>query len=264
VSSRVLFQERYHRYSLDGHWVPSPTGITGAALHKPALAYAAAREAASWASTHAGEIDQLGEETWRKEATMWHKKVWAESRDTGTAVHSLAEVLIYGNPLPTEDKAGLPYPDDVYRMAEQLARFMDSWSVDPLAHEAIVFNEHDKWAGRLDLIAALSDGNRWLLDYKTGASGVWPETALQLAAYSHATHIVWKDEDRKMPVVDRRGAVWVRPDGWQLIPVDVTDGDALYEVFRSMIPVALWAKKADKDKDDFVGAPVAVPEQASA
>ena len=253
MTSRLAYQERWHRYSLDGHWVPSVTGVTGSALHKPALTYAAAREAAAWASTHAGEIEQMGEEQWRKTATMWHKTVWGQSAETGTLVHTLAEVLIFGNPLPTEDAEGLPYPDDVYKMAQQLAKFMDAWQVDPLAHENAVYHETDMWAGRLDLIANLSDGKRWLLDYKTSASGIYPETALQLSAYSHATHIQWKGEDRPMPHIDRLGAVWIRPDSWQLIPVDVTDTDELYAVFRSMIPVALWAKQADRDKDQFVG-----------
>jgi hypothetical protein len=254
MSSRVGYQERYHRYSLDGEWVPSVTTVTSKALDKPGLAGAAAKETAAWAAIHVDELPQLGEEAWRRQATGWYRAQWADSRDRGTLLHDLAEALVGGDPLPSEAADGTPYPDDVYASAQQLARFMDAWHVNPLAHEAIVWHETDRWAGRLDLIADLADGNRWLLDYKTGASGIWPETSLQLAAYAHATHIVHKGEDVPMPQVDRAAAVWVRPDQWQLIPVAI--GDAVYDVFRHAMPVAAWAKL---DRDQSVGAPLPEP-----
>lgn len=257
MTSRLVFQERYHRYSIDGQWVPSVTSVTGKVGDKGGLIGGAVKETAAWAAIHLDELPQLGEQEWRKVATGAYRRAWNESRDRGTLLHRLAEPMVYGQPLPTEDDQGLPWPDDVFASAQQLARFMDVWQVDPLANEAAVFHEVDRWAGRLDLIAGMADGARWLLDYKTGQSGIWPETSLQLAAYAHATHIVHQGEDKPMPTVDRAAAVWVRPDQWQLIPVAI--GDPVYEVFRHAIQVAAWAKL---DRDQSVGAPMPEPEVA--
>jgi hypothetical protein len=258
VTSRIVYEESRHRYSLDGKWVPSVTTIRGV-LDKPGLVGASAKEAAAWAAIHVDELTTLGEEEWRRTCAGAGPRAWAVSRDKGTLLHNLAERLVYGDALPTEDADGLPFPDDVYQSAQQLAGFMDAWQVDPVAHEAVVFNDVDHWAGRLDLIGDLSDGARWLLDYKTGASGVWSETSMQLAAYAHATHIVIDDEDLPMPAVDKGGAVWVRPDAWQLIPVAI--GAPVYDAFRRCQAIYPWTRMR---KSDVVGAPLPVPAQATA
>jgi hypothetical protein len=152
----------------------------------------------------------------------------------------------------------MPYPDDIVRSAEQLARFFDEWEVEPLAHEAFVFNEQHKWAGRLDLIADLLDEQRWLLDYKTGQSGVWPETSLQLSAYGHATHIVIDGVDHPMPRIDRAGAVWVRPDSYELVPV--TYDDDTYALFGHCMRVSAWISQK---RSAIVGAALPAPEKAA-
>lgn len=254
MSSRLTFEPRYHRYSLDGHWVPSVTTVTRYVGDHGGLIGSSAKEAAAWASTHADELTTLGEDEWRKACAGAARRQWSQAAQRGTQLHTLAESLVYGTELPATNPEGEPWADDVYRSAQQLAAFMDEWQVDPVANEALVYHETDRWAGRLDLVADLGDGRRWLLDYKTGASGIWPETSLQLGAYAHATHMVHDGNDVPMPQVAAAGAVWVRPDGWQLIPVAV--GDAVYDVFRHAMSVAAWAKL---DRDQSVGAPLPAP-----
>ena len=258
--SRVVFTGgRFHRYAIDGKRAPNPSTVIGKALHKQGLVIAASREAAAWAATHVDELPVMGEDAWRKAATMAHRALWDQARDHGTLLHKLAEQLVYGNPLPTEDEEGLPWPDPVYQSAQQLARFFDAWDVNPVIHEAIVYNDQHWWAGRLDLMADLSDGRRWLLDYTTGASGVWPEKALQLAAYRHATHLVDGNRDVPMPEVQSCAVVWLRPDQWQLVPVRA---DAqVYGTFLHCLPIATWA---DQRREDSVGEPLAVPEGGAA
>ena len=47
------------------------------------------------------------------------------------------------------------------------------------------------------------DGRTVLLDYKTAGSGVWPETAFQLAAYAHAEFYVAEDgTERPVPAIE--------------------------------------------------------------
>ena len=258
--SRVVFTGgRFHRYAIDGKRAPSPTTVVNKALAKPGLVMAAAKEAAIWAVVHHEELGQLGEYEWRHSCQMAHRRVWDQARDNGTKLHALAEQLVFGNALPTEDADGLPWPDDIYASAEQLARFFDAWQVDPVVHEAIVFHERHWWAGRLNLIADLGDGRRWLLDYTTGASGVWPEKALQLSAYRHATHLVNGTNDVPMPEVGSCAVVWVRPDGWELVPVKADDH--AYEMFLHCLALEPWA---DQKRDEVVGAPLAVPEGGAA
>lgn len=253
MASRLVFSEGGHRYALDGERVPSVTTVTRA-LAAPGLVWAAAKETAAWARDHQDDLAVLGPESWTREATGAHRRAWNQARDDGSMLHDLAERLLYGDPLPQEGPDGTPYPDEILRSAEQAARFLDAWEVDPLAHEALVFHETDRWAGRLDLVADLRGGDRWLLDWKTGRTGIWPETALQLAAYAHATHLVYGDRDVGMAQVAHAAAVWVRPDHWELVPV--RHDDATYAVFQHLIPVAAWAAL---DRDETVGPPMAVP-----
>ena len=52
-----------------------------------------------------------------------------------------------------------------------------------------VYSRTFGFAGTLDAICTIA-GRRGLLDIKTGRSGVYPEVALQLAAYAHADFCV--------------------------------------------------------------------------
>jgi hypothetical protein len=256
VSRLVVTGGRFHRYSLDGERVPNVTTIINKATGKEGLIRWAAREAAIWAQIHAEDAGQG--ESWIREAAAAHERKRDASGLAGRQVHSIAERLVFGEPVATEDPdTGAEYPDDVVRMGEQVARFMDRWDVTPetAVVEAPVFHEDAKYAGRLDLVATLRGGDRWLVDYKTGESGVWPETGVQLAAYSHATHIVIGERDMLMPPIQRCAALWVRPDMWELIPVKTDDHQ--FNVFRHMTFVAEWASLK---LEDTVGAPLPLPE----
>ena len=222
MSSRLVFSPKAHTYSLDGQRVPSVSAIKGV-LDKAALPWAAARETAAWAAAHAHELAQLGEATWREAAIRAHREVWDAKRDDGTRVHTIAEALVFGEPVPEVDADGVPWSDDVRLMGEQVARFMDRWDVEPVLVEVPVFHEEQRYAGKPDLLADLRDGARWLIDYKTGTTGPYQEVALQLSGYRNCTHVALAEHDEPMPEVERLGVLWVRPDGWELLPIDVTD-----------------------------------------
>lgn len=249
---------RWHSYTLDGKPALSVTGVLNKAVAKGALAPAAAKETAIWAATHAGELGELlNEAEWVELAKGAHRRVWDRARDDGVQVHAIAQQLVYGEPVETSDpETGEPYGDDVVRMGAQVAQFMDLWGVSPdtALVETACFNEVTRIAGTFDLCGTLRDGQRWLIDYKTGASGVWPETALQLTAYSRMTHVRIGDRDMLMPPVDRCAALWVRPDGWELVPVK--SDDATYQTFVHAIEVARWAQLR---REDVVGDPMPVP-----
>jgi len=257
MSSRIVFNEGRHTYALDGSYVPGVTTVLNKAIGKPALINWSARLAAQWAATNREALDLLGEEEWIKTCTAASNRARDKAMRDGTLLHLLAESLVYGDPLPDEDPQGLPWPDEIYRSAEQLARFYDAWQVIPVRHEAVVYHEIHRWAGKLDLIADLGAGQeRWLLDYKTGATGIWPETALQLNAYAAATHISNGEKDEPMLQVERLGAVWLRPDSWQLHPLRYDP--ALYQVFGHAMRVAAWTSERNEAS---VLAPLPLPDK---
>lgn len=252
--SRVRFNEGRHTYTLDGNRVPSVTGITGKVGDKGGLINAAVELTASYALNHAADLGVVDPDVWTTAVKAAYRRQWDAARDDGTMLHALAEILITGEPMPLAigDKV---IPTHVRDMAEQLTRFLDAHKVEPVLIEAVGFHELEQYAGKLDLVADIGP-TRWLLDYKTSASGIWPETALQLCAYSRMTHYVDGDDDLSFAAVgvERCGAVWIRPDHWELIPTRADD--AMFNVFRHAAAVADFAKLHRRES---VGEPLPVP-----
>jgi hypothetical protein len=245
--SRLVYQDSRHRYALDGVNVPSVTTITGL-LDKPALKAWAAREAARWAALNPGMLDALGHEGFIEAASGAPFKKRDKAAERGTRIHKAAESLITTGEVSPED-------DDDRLLIEHAADFLDRWDARPVLTESMVFHD-DPWAalryaGRLDSVADMKDGSRWLIDYKTGFVG--REVALQLAAYRGATHYVDGDADIPMPEVDRCGVVQIRPDGWHLFPVEA-DADA-QRAFMALLTVYPFTRD-----DSRIGAPLPIPE----
>jgi hypothetical protein len=136
-------------------------------------------------------------------------------------------------------------------------RFLDEWDVAEELIECSVISYRWLYGGTVDLIAKVGAG-RWLLDWKTGSSGVWPETALQLAAYAHAD--VWidptDDEESPLPIIDHAAAVWLRADGYDVIPVDIGD-----DTFRSFLYCQQVAKFVRADRSMTIGDALAPPDR---
>jgi hypothetical protein len=251
MASRLTFSGRGHTYALDGTRVPGVTTVISLATSKPGLVWAAAREAGLWCLDHLDQVDAMGREDWIQGARFAHRRKWDAAGRRGTFLHEAAVQLVNGEPLtPWDHETGEEWPEDVTRAAGQLARFMDDFDVEPLACERPVYNENDLWAGTLDLAADIrmpkGGRRRLILDYKTGDSGVYPEHAMQQAAYRHATHIQVLNPDGSpddMPMIETDGAaiVWVQPDFYELRPVRADAG--LYDVFVHMLPVAAWASE---------------------
>jgi hypothetical protein len=262
MSSRLVFSPGRHTYALDGIRVPGVTTVINRATDKPQLVHASAREAATWAAANMEALSILGVDAWIRQAAGAPRQVWNGKARRGTLLHEAARQLIAGDPLTPVDAEGEAWPDDVIRSAEQLARFMDEWDAQPVLAERPVFHEHHGWAGTIDLVADLRDGRRWLLDYKTGETGIYPKDSLQLSAYRHATHVQVETPeglaDIPMPKVDRTACIWVRPEGYELRPVR-TDEES-YAVFLAMLPVAAWT---GWPREESVGEPVPVPAEAA-
>jgi hypothetical protein len=159
-------------------------------------------------------------------AVAWLKTIPDYQRDTaadlGTRVHLLAAQLAQGiEPAPTAEEA--PFVAS-YR------QFLSDANPRFLAVEEMVLNLKHEYAGTLDAIADIR-GQVWLLDLKTG--GIYPDTALQLAAYGSCEAIGRPGTTRRfrLPRATRFGVVHVRPEGTRLVEyaVDRSTFDAFLE-----------------------------------
>jgi len=236
-----------HVYSLDGRRCPGVTTIIRNSSPAGGLLNWYGREAAEWALTHYDARETLGDKEWVKTCATAAERTRDQRAEHGRAVHDAADKLIDGQPIEVSAA--------VAGQARLIIDFLDTWQAKVLARECVVFHGGHRYAGQFDLIAELSDGARWLLDYKTG-SGVYPDAALQLAAYRNAEYIVWNGTDRKMPRIDKTGIVHVTENEWTLIPVDT--GPEVWAAFLNAIP--LYRFHGTKYGYDRIGEPLPHPD----
>jgi hypothetical protein len=156
-------------------------------------------------------------------ATNWLKSIPGYQKDIaadlGTRVHMLAEAITFGA-IPDME-------DDVRPYVDAYLRFLDERQPEFIRVEAMVCNLTHRYAGTLDFIARI-DGILMLVDIKTSKSGVYPETALQLAGLGFAEFMAWAEDTRKHPIppIDQYVVLHVQPHlyqdtGYRLIPYDV-------------------------------------------
>jgi hypothetical protein len=237
-----------HSYILDGEPVAGVTTILSDGIPKPGLIDAAARETANYAVnnwTALGELD-LAQRLRKLEKGRFD--AWGGATVRGTKVHEHAAALIAGDEIDV--------PDAYVAHVDQCLAFLADFDVTAIATEVTVINRRYRYMGALDLLATFgTDPAVWLLDWKTSASGVWPEVALQLAAYAHAETILDADgTESPMPTIAYAAAVHLRADGYDLIPVD-----AGADTFRTFLYVQQIAQFRNRPRTDFVLAAIPAP-----
>lgn len=225
---------------------PSVTTVLGV-LNKPGLPWGAAKETALFAYHHRDEWEDLAPEEAVDRLRKHHRGVWDDKANRGSIVHGLALLWAKGEECDCPPDCG-PYMD-------ALERFYDDWAPEwTFCEETVVFDHPTLgYGGTFDAIADLADGHRWLLDIKTGAD-VWPETALQLAAYRHATSIAVYGPMGGIEAlepnceVERCGVIHLRGDGtYGLVPLQAgrrewdwfLDCRRLYEFTTSKVAKSL-------------------------
>lgn len=136
--------------------------------------------------------------------------------DVGSRVHSLAEALARGQTIELTDEER-PYLD-AYQ------KFVEEWQPRYLAAEEMVISSRHLYAGTFDAIVEMA-GEVWMLDTKT-SKGVYPETALQLAAYAYADWIGRPADPKRyrIPTVTAYGVLHIRPEGYEVVPFNVDLG----------------------------------------
>lgn len=211
--------------------VPSVTNITGN-LDKPALKHWAAREAAMWAVDHIVEWENLPP---TEAVDLIKKAPFSKARkkaDLGTAVHHAIEMMD-GATAQDVDPDLLPY-------VAAASQFLDDHVEKVGIAETTFFNSQYQYAGTPDALVKLKDGRFAIVDWKSGKA-IYPETALQLAAYARAEFIGKPDGTRIELDYDINVgvAVHLRDDAtYEAHFCDITD--RLFGIFRALRNLQLW------------------------
>ena len=170
-----------HEYHVDGVKTPGVTTLIGKGLPKPALVDWAAREVAGYVARERDVVRALLDNSSDAQVVDALKSAHRHKRDAaavrGTDVHSMADDLMHGREVD---------PGELRGYVDACVRFLDEWQVEPLVTEAVVASREWGYCGTLDFVGRLPDGTIVLGDYKTSASGIFGDVALQLAAYAHA------------------------------------------------------------------------------
>lgn len=239
-----------HSYYLDGEPAIGVTRALGEGFPKPALIGWAANSTRDYAVDHWDELAAMGPAAKIKALSGARYADRDEAGNAGTQVHRIAQALAAGKEVDV--------PEAIVGHVDSYLKFVDEWDPLEVLTEAIVINRRFGYMGTLDVVAHMA-GSTWLIDYKTARSGVFAENALQLAGYRNAeSYLVGASLDENpMPAVDKTGVLWLRSDGYDLVPVEV--GAEEFRIFLYALGIAKW-----RDSESVVGEALAAPTRTEA
>lgn len=201
-------------------------------LNKPVLVGWAARQAGIYAvdnwetlakHTKTQKIDLI---------TNAHKVYTENASEIGNHVHAHVEAAILGTDAPD------PIPEHM--------RFFQAWQLvrQPKFQycEGTIYNRTEGYAGSFDFIAEI-DGVTTLIDVKTGKN-VYPEVALQLAAYANGEFMGVNDTEVEIPKIQAAGVLHLRMTGYKYMPVYI--GDEVWQAFRYIKEAFRWQQYTSK------------------
>ena len=269
--------DRWYRDPVTGERVPGVSGIKGV-LDKPGLMGAALVETAKFAVNNAEAIQTLSEVDPAAAIDLVKgasRRAWDKKAKMGDGVHGIAEALLKRQLDPERPQVKVTPLQKQFITA--YARWHKRYMVYPTYVEQTVWNQTHNYAGTMDFLGEVTlsateadilglDGSfsgGWnlrapdtltitaIVDIKSGASGIWPETALQQTAYKRAEFIMLPDGTRlDMPEVDATFGLWLQPEGYAFIPVDCSE--ETWQAFLACRTLYSWNKRART----FVGKPL--------
>lgn len=284
----------YYADHTSGDRLRSVTTIINGGVPKEALIFWAAKTVAEAAVEATPQLvaalrrpDELAELTaWIKRA---HTRKKDERADVGSAVHTIIEKRILGEPMPLTITMGTgddaeEVPLDGPKLGpyvEAFLAFEREWEVRFTASEMVVANPDDGWAGTLDYM--IEDGPiaealraagypvpagvdlmgdtktggtlRKILTYSGHLHGVYPEAGLQMSAYRRAEVCWLRSGDRvpMPPTADVGIILHLSADEDGQVGYDIVPawcGDDVYRYFRYAQMVDEWSSRLASAKAD--------------
>jgi len=222
--ARRVNRGRGHSYEIDGRKVDGVTTVLDDGIPMGrGLVNWIANAAVVYAEDHWDELVAATPSERRRAMEGARFETSKSALAKGTTIHNLAMRLAAGEEVDV--------PEEISGYIDAYLLFVEEWQPRELLVETPVFNRTHRYAGTPDLIADLADGWRWMLDWKSGGKGIFPEAAVQLAAYRNAEFYVDSlGRERALPDVDLCGCVWLRADGYDLYRVDA--GERTFRVFQ--------------------------------
>lgn len=244
---RVDTAKGHHYVDANKQRVPGVTTILSGGLPKPALINWAANSTAEYAVDHWDELRDLDPSKRLKKLQGARYEERDAAANRGTEVHELAEKLARGEEIVV--------PDPIAGHIESYVQFLDEFQPVVVLLEATVFSHRHGYAGTLDAVFEFPTlGQTLLCDIKTNRSGIFGETAAQLAGYRYADTYTDQDgAEQPMVEVDGCAAIHVRADGYSLVPV--TAGPQQH---RDLLYAAQVKRFVDESRD-LVGDPLVPP-----
>jgi len=278
--------QRFYEWRSDRYW--SVTTILSGGVPKPALLPWGIKMVAEGAveAVEKGTLSGMVEQD-REGAIRWLKGLpWAardKAADLGTAIHEAIEAYVLGKPFPTwgplivkrmrHVEQFLADYGPTYHMTEasvfnRTQRYAGSLIVKRMRHveqfladygptyhmtEASVFNRTQRYAGTLDAIATVG-GRTLVIDVKSGKA-VYPETALQLAAYRWAEFVGAPDgSEQPMPITVGAAVLHLTDEGYSFQHVE--SGRDVFQFFLYCREVFRWQEEFSKT---VIGAEIPLP-----
>lgn len=204
----LQFQEKSHRYKVNGEYVQGVTTILSKVTPKDGLI--------NWAANMAVQAMLSGATP--EEAKKAHTRKKEAGADTGTLVHKHIEAYLSGTPTP------LPEDPKAVQAIEAFYRWEKDNDPGYIFSERIVYSKQYHYAGCADVAFEL-DGKKYLADFKTadprrewkngytGKLSAYPEHFIQCAAYDIAY-----SEEKNVVVQDWTGVGEVTLSGIQPEP----------------------------------------------
>lgn len=185
---------------------------------------------------------------------------WRVATEYGTAIHTVTDNYLKGQPLDQD----LQFVEgtDSYPVANTFTEFVPQyWSEFKAKHnvkfvdaEQVVLNDEYGYGGRFDHVLEV-DGELVMVDTKSNANGPYGKVALQNSAYGQRSNkIVDLTTGARSPMHAVTGSyvLWIREDGWNLLPLEFTD-----ETFDDFLKhLYLFAYGATGREKHLVGEPI--------
>lgn len=254
VHSQTIDGVRYYTSPTTQQKFASVTSIIGT-LDKPALRYWVGKQVAQYAVDERNVWLPVAEKDPKAAFDLIKGSPWRTQESSaalGSAVHAAVEARILGENVDVESLSA-----DVQPFVKSYLNFEEIFQPQYEMSEATVLSYKYGYAGTIDAIATFNRPDlglvgRYLIDWKTGKSGPYPDAALQLAAYRHADVVLLPNgTEAPLPETDGAIVVKIRPRSYEVHPADVTD--ETFKYFRHLQMAFKWVHDASKT---VLGSPI--------